>query len=321
MGLFARGGRLLGKRPGPTILLCGGFLFFMLVVSLLLLGALQPRCNSKTMPCVINEQGGCLCAARAADGTCWQRMEPALRCYRSTVVVKSGVCQGNYETRLCARSQDEIDLITDGLGTSTTELHPNNNGTCNMSYTLENSRCRFPQARQDAPGRAFVHGDCCRAPLQTCASDTDCCNCGQESQQCVARLRCLSTSFGDNGTVTSDSVECDASQDACVQYQYPGCRQDEELCTSPLARVPMDPTNPNSACCDSANPNLRCDCRQTCQATGEFPGCPCFQRKEGCFRRECVQTSLYFSEGGVEQFLRNQGARNIKLCYDDNCNQ
>ncbi len=85
------------------------------------------------------------------------------------MVVKSGICQGNYETRLCGKSQaevnallaglggggplgsqKEVDALMDGqvdelmagLGTATTELHPNNNGTCNMSYVLENSRCR-----------------------------------------------------------------------------------------------------------------------------------------------------------------------------------
>jgi len=264
-----------------------------------------------------------LCAARANDGTCWQRMEPALRCYRSTVVVKSGICQGNYETRLCARSQNEVDVVTESLGTSTTELHPNNNGTCNMSYVLENSRCRAPQARQERPGRPFVHHDCCRAPIQTCASDTDCCNCGQESQSCVDRLRCLSTQIGDNGTVTSESVECDGAQDACVQYSYPGCGGTDDQCSNPERLEPVDPLIGDTSCCDHPNPELRCACRQVCSGVlpGEFAGCPCLLDKVGCLKRECVQTNLYFAEGGVEKFLFDQGARNIKLCYADNCNQ
>jgi len=313
---------LLGKRPGPTILMCGGLLFLLLVVCLLLLGAFQPRCNAENMPCVINEKGGCLCSARAADGTCWHRMEPALKCYRSSVVVKSGICQGNYESRFCGKSQEEVDLITDGLGTATTELHPNNFGNCNMSYVLENSRCRFPQARQETPpGRPFVQTDCCRAPMQTCSSDTDCCNCGQESQACVSRLRCLDTRIGPNGTVISPSIECEAAMDACLQFEYPGCLGREQQCTDNTL-IPYD-TTLDPSCCEHEDPARRCECRAggICNSGNEFEGCPCFETRVGCFRRTCVQTSLFFADGGIERVLEDMGARNIKLCYGDNCNQ
>jgi len=125
---FARAVRKFTHNLGPCIVLFGAMLFLILVVALILLGMVQPKCFSNILPCAIEEVGKCLCSVRGADGTCWQRMTPAMKCYRSTQVISSGLCQGIYMTGYCSDSQQKVDDAIYDIALAVTDLHPNLQG-------------------------------------------------------------------------------------------------------------------------------------------------------------------------------------------------
>lgn len=299
------------SKPGASLVLGGSLLFVLIMLFFVLLGNLLPTCNSVIMPCTLSEQGSCLCSVRGNDGTCWLRMKQTKRCFKSTMQIKSGVCEGSYETSLCATNQEEVDIALNNLATAVTELHPMAEGTCNVTYTRENDRCRLPLAVQKE--RAFYHPECCRAPVTTCANDLDCCNCGQSAPVCSPPLKCMITGMR-NGTMVSESTECDPIMDACATFIYAGCT--ESTCDDNAFTIPMDPLA-DPACCSIPG---NCTCRRACQPLSDFPGCPCLGTVAGCVRKQCVQSDRYFADGGVSEVLTDLGAHAVKLCYSDNCN-
>jgi len=80
-------------------------------------------------------------------------------------------------------SRSQVDNAIKDIADTVTKLHPNLQGACNVTFVQEGARCSIPYARQDS--REFDHLSCCRAPMQTCVNDLDCCNCGIESPVCV----------------------------------------------------------------------------------------------------------------------------------------
>ena len=129
------------KHTAGTILAASIFFSLALVLSPIFLGYALPKCSSPTLPCRI-DAAGCLCSIMSADGSCWQRLPQALRCYTSTMSVTSGACKGNYETKLCAESQLDADLSLEALAQGVTLLNPFTAGVCNATYNMENDRCR-----------------------------------------------------------------------------------------------------------------------------------------------------------------------------------
>ncbi|KAJ1479498.1 hypothetical protein T484DRAFT_2866567 [Baffinella frigidus] len=303
---------IVGK-PGVSLLFGGALLFLCLMFGFLIVGNVLTKCNSEVMPCTLAQQGSCLCSVRAADGTCWVRMEQTKRCFKSTMQIKSGVCEGAYETGLCAAIEEEVIQTLDNLATAITELHPSAFGTCNVSFSRENDRCRLPVPVQEE--REFYHPECCRAPVTTCENDFDCCNCGQSAPVCAPPLSCQVTGMH-NGSILAVSTPCESTMDACASFIYEGCG--ESTCQSEKAIQPYGKDRAlDAACCDIPG---NCTCRAPCQPLSEFPGCPCLATRQGCVRKQCVQSESYFAEGGVEQVLLDLGAHAVKLCYTDNCN-
>lgn len=313
--------KVVVQRPGPCIMVAAGFLFVLLIISIVMLGLLQPRCFSSILPCAIEEVGKCLCSVRGTDGTCWQRMTPAMKCYKATQLISSGVCQGIYMTGFCARTQEAVTEAVDLIGVGFVDLHPNLAGQCNLTFVQEGSRCALPYVRQDA--REFDQTDCCRAPMQTCVSDLDCCNCGIESPDCLPTIQCRVTKYGPDGT-TSNSQTCDVTEDACLSYTYPKCRGLPEECDDTEMNIPYSydggVTEGDNACCEAGT----CPCRSVCakerQVEG-WPGCPCVQGANGCEKKTCIKSSDFYVEGGIQHKLRQLGATDVRLCFTDNCNQ
>ena len=69
-------------------------------------------------------------------------MTPALKCYPGSFSIKSGICLGYYETRLCATSQLDVDNAMTQMSSALFNLHPNSDGPCNVTIVDENVRCR-----------------------------------------------------------------------------------------------------------------------------------------------------------------------------------
>jgi len=306
----------LCKRPGVLMMLFIAVGFFTFVVGLVIMSNFMEKCISEVMPCPMDSPGSCRCSIRAADGSCWRRMTPAMRCYRSNMVIKWGICQGVYETKLCGTTQDEVDGAMEAIATAVTELHPTFTGTCNMAYERENDRCRLPVPRMDL--RPFEASDCCRSPLQTCELDIDCCNCGQESPLCSKPLRCISSQL--RGNATSGQTDCELNEDACVSFSFPGCTGEVESCFSQDLDTGRSPQS--QECCSQGICTGTDVCRPQCNVGGLLEGCPCVTDTTGyCIVRQCVSTPEFFQFGGVEKYLRDRGATRISLCKTDNCNQ
>ena len=78
---------------------CLGLMMMIIITTVLALGLRMPKCNDVLMPCVVEGAGLGLCAVLAADGSCWVRMKPLMKCFTRAMNIKSGKCKGVYETR------------------------------------------------------------------------------------------------------------------------------------------------------------------------------------------------------------------------------
>jgi len=313
--------KMMVQRPGAFFLLFGSLVTLGCVIVLVIMSNFMSKCNSDVMPCPLDAPGSCRCAMRTADGSCWQTMEPAMKCFKSRMVIGWGICQGIYETSLCAETQADVDAAVSAIGTSYTELHPEGTSTCNLVLERENVRCQLPRASRSV--RPLRLTECCKAPLQTCATDLDCCNCGQESQKCLKPLECVTSLLGANSTVGGrNSVRCGDEDDACVTYSFPGCSNTPQACFDVRPNLAISPRD--EACCKDGSCAAKelGRCRSVCNSGGLLEGCPCVKVDGGdCLVRRCVTTANFFPQGGVEAYLRSQGATNIFVCKEDNCNQ
>ena len=145
-----------------------------------------------------------------------------MKCFEGAISVKSGLCKGTYETRLCAESEKEVQDQMLAISKAMTDLNVQKDGLCNVTTVRENQRCRLPLARQEE--NEAIHTDCCRAPIPTCASDLDCTSCGLQSPACAPPLRCMATVKLPQGNETIErSVDCEPEEDACLSFSYFGC--------------------------------------------------------------------------------------------------
>jgi hypothetical protein len=152
------------SKPAPCVIFLGGLLFVAAISSVILLGVLQPRCSSKDLPCRMDGNDGCLCAVRGADGSCWLRAQPALKCFKVAHRIQSGVCQGLYMGGYCAKDLVSVNDAVAKLTESFLSLHPNIAGRCNMTFASADQRCSLPKTRQDSRCAAcstciFKHSD------------------------------------------------------------------------------------------------------------------------------------------------------------------
>jgi len=57
-----------------------------------------------------------LCSVMGADGTCWVRMQPVMKCFTRAISIKSGMCKGTFQTSLCAPSSQDVEEALFALG-------------------------------------------------------------------------------------------------------------------------------------------------------------------------------------------------------------
>eukprot|EP00960_Hanusia_phi_P039301 753840-Hanusia_phi.AAC.1 len=218
----------LKARRGVVFFLWISVFIFLCAFLVIIIAQALPRCLNSSMPCVLDQSGGCLCSVRSYDGSCWLKTASLMKCYSTTIVVPSGTCQGSYTTRLCGESQLEISSLTSEITRAYNQLQANKTDMCYTSYSNENSRCRYRNSSISCNSRfhdkicrlpyaqykprPFVAEECCRPPVQTCASDLDCCDCGYESSQCTAPLKCIVTK-STSSAITEESTSCQSDQD------------------------------------------------------------------------------------------------------------
>uniref|UniRef100_A0A7S4NVI8 Uncharacterized protein n=2 Tax=Guillardia theta TaxID=55529 RepID=A0A7S4NVI8_GUITH len=303
----------LRSRKGVLFFAWISIFVFVCALLVIIVAKSLPKCTSTSMPCILGQTGGCLCSIRSYDGSCWLRTTSLMKCYTTTIVVPSGTCQGSYTTRLCGESQNSITSLTSEIASAYNLLQANKTDICYPSYSNENSRCSLPSV-QYSP-RPFVAEQCCRPPVQTCASDLDCCDCGYESSQCKAPLKCIVTKSTATG-VTEESTFCQYGEDACISFVLPGCGGDPTSCSSAALDQPIESGQDSSCCADGT-----CKCTTKCQHKALVTGCPCKTVAGGCRKKMCAQSSNFFSFGGIDRYLKSVGATDIMGCYSDNCNQ
>jgi hypothetical protein len=42
---------------------------------------------------------------------------------------------------------------------------------------------------------------------------------------------------------------------------------------------------------------------------------------DGCAKKQCIKSSEFYKEGGIQHKLKAMGAKDVLLCFTDNCNQ